>query len=100
MLARLEGREMTRTVYGAHAVTPGEIRQTRVIYSSLSDAETYAKQMSRDDGVLGAVVTSYVLNEPGQRSPVALFVEGVKQAVGYVSDDRTIFAHAPGPRRG
>jgi hypothetical protein len=40
-----------------------------------------------------------VINELGRRTPVALYVRGVKQTVGYVSDDRTIFAGAHGTRR-
>jgi hypothetical protein len=80
----------TTTVYAVHSVRADEVRPTKFICTELDAAERYAVDMSTDLNVLAAAVTSFVLNEPGTRRSVSLFVDGVKQSVPYISDDREI----------
>jgi hypothetical protein len=80
-------------VYGVHTVRPDEICCTEIIWSAKDKAETYAKDLSTDPGVLAGAVTRYVLNSPGERTPVALFVAGQRQDVPHLSDDRRIAAN-------
>ena len=81
---------MTTTVFAVHTVRADEIRPTKFICTRLEAAEQYAKDMSTDPGVLGAAVSSFVLDQPGTRRGVALYVDGVRQAAPYVSNDRQI----------
>ena len=46
-----------------------------------------------DPGILAAIVTRFVLDQLGTRQAVALYVQGVKQQVPYVGDDRVIHAN-------
>jgi hypothetical protein len=80
----------TTTVYAVHTVRADEVRPTKFISTDMDAAERYAADMSTDPNVLAAAVTSFVLNEPGTRRGVSLFVDGVKQARPYVSDNRKI----------
>ena len=80
-------------VYAVHAVRPDEICATEVIFTGQDNAETYAQDLSTDPGVLAGAVTEYVLNSPGERHPVSLFVQGQRQAVPHLSDDRQIAAN-------
>jgi hypothetical protein len=90
-------------VFAVHVVRPAEIRPTELICHQLSDAEQYAADRSMDLDVLAAGVTRFLIGELGTRTPVALYVRGVRQQVPYVSDDRMIHAggaaYAPGVRR-
>ena len=49
-------------------------------------ATTCAKTRSTDEEVQAAAVTSYVVNVPGTRRRVALYVDGVKQKRPYCAD--------------
>lgn len=80
-------------LYAVHAVRPDEICCTEVIWSAKDKAETYAKDLSVDPGVLAGAVTRYMLNSPGERTPVALFVRGQRQEVPHLSDDWRIAAN-------
>ncbi len=79
-------------VYAVHAVCPHEICATEVIWTVQSDAEKWACELSSDPGVLAGAVTWFVLNSPGERRAVALFVQGERQQVPHLSDDRRIGA--------
>ena len=83
---------MTR-VYAVHAVRPDEICATEVIWTTKSEADQYAKELSTDPGVLAGAVTRFVLNSPGERTPIALYVNGTRQQVPHLSDDRQIAAN-------
>lgn len=84
---------MRGEVYGVHAIRPQEISATALLCSTVAKAERYAKELSADPGVLGAAVTRYTVDEQGHRTAVALYVNGVKQHVPYVSDDRRLWAN-------
>ncbi|MDQ2707568.1 MAG: hypothetical protein M3Z25_08000 [Actinomycetota bacterium] len=83
-------------VYGVHAVRLREICATQFITANLTVAEQYAGVMSNDPGVLAAAVTRYVMDVEGQHRAAALYVEGVRQQVPHVSDDRRICANGHG----
>ena len=89
----------TKVVYGVHAVRPDEICATHLITSTLQAAEAEAVALSNDPGVLASVVTRFELDVLGIRTPVAMFVKGLRQQVGHCSDDRTIFAGGWSNRR-
>lgn len=80
-------------VYAVHAVCPDEICATEVIWTAESDAEKWAHALSTDPGVLAAAVTWFALDSPGERRAVALFVQGKRQQVPHLSDDRRIGAN-------
>ncbi|WP_156993820.1 hypothetical protein [Pseudonocardia acaciae] len=80
-------------VYAVHAVRPEMICSTEVIWTLQDDAETYAHDLSTDPGVLAGAVTEFVLNTPGDRHPTALYVNGQRQEVPHLSDDRKIAAN-------
>lgn len=82
-----------RTVYAVHAVRAEEICATEVIWTSQDKAEVHAAAVSTDPDVLAGAVTEYVLNTPGDRHPVALFVKGERQEVPHISDNRKIAAN-------
>ncbi len=75
-------------MYGVHVVMPGEVRPTAALFSDEARALEYA---STDDGVLGATVTKFVIDQLGSRGDVVLYVAGQRQALPFVSDDRTPF---------
>jgi hypothetical protein len=79
-------------VFAVHAVRPDEIRPTQMICQKLSAAEKYAAGLSTEPDVLAAGVTRFILDELGTRTPIALYVRGIRQKVPYVSDDRKIHA--------
>lgn len=85
-----------KVVYGVHAIRPREICATQFISARRAAAEKYAKEVSTDPGVLAAAVTSYVMDAEGQHRSEALYVDGTRQEVPYVSDDRRINAHGHG----
>lgn len=80
-------------VFGVHSVRPDEIYATEVIWTSQEPAEVYAKDLSTDPGVLAGAVTRFVVNSPGERKPVALYVAGQRQGVPHLSDDRKVAAN-------
>jgi hypothetical protein len=80
-------------VYAVHAVKPAEICATEVIFTGQDKADHWAAQVSTDPEVLAGAVTRYVLNSPGERTPVSLFVKGQRQAVAHLSDDRAVAAN-------
>lgn len=84
---------VSTTVYGVHSATAAEVCATAALWSTLSRAEAHAKDLSTDPGVLGAAVTRFVINEPGHRTAVALYVNGKRQEAPYVSDDRRLWAN-------
>jgi hypothetical protein len=84
---------MGDVLYAVHAVRPEEICATEVVFNSPQKAEDYARAVSTDPGVLAGAVTRYRLNSPGQRTPTALFVNGERQQVPHLSDDRQIAAN-------
>jgi hypothetical protein len=86
-----------QSVYGLHSVKADEVMATEIICSVLGEAEEYARMVSGDPGVLAAAVTCYQVDAPGRRSAVALYVQGRRQQVPYVSDDRRISANSRGP---
>ena len=86
-------RELVGQIYGVHAIQAQEITATVLLCRTQRRAEAYAKDLSTDPGVLGAAVTRYVIDEPGHRTAVALYVNRVKQQVPYVSDARDLWAN-------
>ena len=82
-----------QTVFAVHAVRPDEICATEAIWTTQRSAETYAKELSNDPGVLAGAVTRFTLNSPGQRTPIALYVTGTRQEVPHLSDNRQIAAN-------
>lgn len=81
-------------IYAVHVVRANEVRTTELICSNVEDAEVNAAALSQDPGVLAAAVTRFTVDSPGTRSAVALYVEGTRQVVPYVSDDRRICGSA------
>jgi hypothetical protein len=77
-------------VFGVHVVRPNEVGPTKLICTVLVEADRWAADLSQDEGVLGAAVTRFGLDQPGIRSPVSLWVGGKRQQVPYVSDCRGI----------
>jgi len=86
-------------VLAVHAVRPEEISATEVIFQFLTMAEAYADALSTDPGVLAGGVTRFSVDEPGTRSAVALYVQGERQRLPFVSNDRSTFANGHGPAR-
>jgi hypothetical protein len=79
-------------VFAVHTVLAAEVRPTELICHDRGDAEQYAAELSAGPGVLAAGVARFVLDKRGTRRAVALYVQGVRQQVPYVSDDRAIHA--------
>jgi hypothetical protein len=84
---------VSTSVYTVHAVRPEEICATEVIFNSPEQAEDWARAVSTDPDVLAGAVTRYRLNAPGERKPVALFVNGERQEIPHLSNDRQIAAN-------
>lgn len=85
--------QQRRFVYAVHAVTAEEVCATEVVYSGLADADKWAEAVSTDPGVLAGAVARYTMDSPGERHPESLFVQGVRQEVPHLSDDRTVAAN-------
>ena len=83
-------------IYGVHAVRSREICATQFVTARLEAAEKYARVMSTDPGVLAAAITRYVMETEGLHSPAALYVQGKRQQVPHVSDDRRVNANGHG----
>jgi hypothetical protein len=88
-----EPRDERRFVYAVYAVRADEVTATELVCGQLAGAEEYAASLSTDPGVLAAAVTRYLVDAPGERKPLVLFVAGKRQQVPYVSDDRRVFAN-------
>jgi hypothetical protein len=82
-----------KPVYAVHAVRPHEICATEVVFTTPENADSYATEVSTDPGVLAGAVTRYVLDTPGERHPMSLFVKGERQQVPHLSDDRQVAAN-------
>ncbi|WP_169747875.1 hypothetical protein [Pseudonocardia acaciae] len=80
-------------VFAVHAVHPRQIRGTDTVWTAEDDAEERASKVSTDPDVLAAAVTRFTLNTPGERHPAALYVDGVRQRLPHISDDRRVLAN-------
>lgn len=91
------------SVYAVHAVRPDAICSTEVIFTSPEEADGYAAEVSTDPEVLAGAVTRYVLDTPGERHPLSMYVKARRQEVPHLSDDRAVAANGyvrhPTPRR-
>jgi hypothetical protein len=65
---------------------------TEVVFTDEGRACGHAALLSQDDDVLAAGVVRFTINELGTRAGIALFVDGQRQKVPYVSDCRTIYS--------
>ena len=90
----------SKVVYGVHSIRPDEISATELVCTSPEAAEDYARKLSTDPGVLAGAVTRFVLDTAGQRTAVALYVDGTRQCAPYVSDNRRVYANGHGADRG
>lgn len=79
-----------KCVWTVHATLPNEVRPTEAVFGQERAACTHARLVSEDPGVLAASVARFTIDELGTRKSVAMFVEGKRQQVPYVSDCRTI----------
>jgi hypothetical protein len=79
-------------VWTVHVVKASEVRPTEVVFTDEGRACGHAALLSQDDGVLAAGVVRFTINELGTRAGIALFVDGQRQKVPYVSDCRTIYS--------
>jgi hypothetical protein len=82
---------MGAKVFTVHVTLESEVRPTQAVFLEEHRACAYAADVSRDDEVLAASVVGFTLGELGSHSGVALFVEGTRQLLPYVSDCRTVF---------
>lgn len=86
-------RETVGQVYGVHTVRADEVSATACIWSTLKRAEGHAQALSGDPGVLGAAVTRFLVDQPGVRTAVSLWVAGQRQEAPYISNDRRVWAN-------
>lgn len=89
--------KIEKILYGVHAVRARDICATQFVTGRLAAAEKYAKVMSADPGVLAAAVTRYVMETEGQHRAEALYVDGKRQEMPHISDNRRICANGHGP---
>jgi len=80
------------TSWGVHAARKSLsgkviVAPTEALWSSEAQALKDAYETSRDEGVLGAGVTRYGV-DARTHSRVALYKDGVRQKLPYVTDDR------------
>jgi hypothetical protein len=87
-----ERRRGGKLVWTVHVTLPDEIRPTDAVFGTEQAACTRARQMSKDAEILAASVVRFTIDELGTRSGVAMFVQGKRQMVPYVSDCRSIYA--------
>lgn len=85
-----------KILYGVHAVRARDICATQFVTGRVAAAEKYAKVMSTDPGVLAAAVTRYVMETEGQHRAEALYVNGERQEMPYISNDRRVLANGHG----
>jgi hypothetical protein len=81
-----------KLVWAVHVTLVNEVRPTDSAFGTEQAACTHAREMSKDAEVLAASVVRFTLDELGTRKGVAMFVEGKRQLVPYVSDCRSIHA--------
>ena len=81
-----------RYVWTVHSTLPNEVRPTDAVFRTEEAACTHARAMSKDVEVLAASVVRFTVDELGTRKGVAMFVDGERQLVPYVSDCRRIYA--------
>jgi hypothetical protein len=81
-----------KRVWAVHATLQDEVRPTEVIFTDEETACAHARAMSKDTEVLAASVVRFTLDELGARRGVAMFVQGKRQMVPYVSDCRSVYA--------
>jgi nitrous oxide reductase accessory protein NosL len=74
-----EAVEPTRYLYAVHSTRVGGASAVEVLFSSETEARTYAVSRSTDFHVLASVITRYVLGQLGTRHPVGWFVDGKPQ---------------------
>jgi hypothetical protein len=82
-----------RYVWAVHTTLPSEIRPTDAVFGTEEAACARACEMSTDAEVLAASVVRFAVDELGTRRGVAMFVDGQRQMVPYVSDCRGIYAN-------
>ena len=87
-----ERRRGGKLVWAVHATLPNEVRPTDAVFGTEEAACTHARAMSKDVEVLAASVVRFTVDELGTRKGVAMFVDGERQLVPYVSDCRGIYA--------
>lgn len=92
--------EVVGQIYGVHAIKADEISATAMLCSTLAKAEAYATQLSTDPGVIAAAVTRYMVDEQGRRTAIALYVDGKRQEVPWISNDRQVLANGWSPSHG
>jgi len=85
-------RGRVSTSWGVHAARRSlsgkvSVGPTEALWSSEAKALRAAYESSKDEGVLGASVTVYGV-DAGTHSRVALYKDGVRQQLPYVTDDR------------
>lgn len=88
-LARRRGGKL---VWAVNTTMPDEVRPTEAVFGTEEEACTHARAMSTDPGTLAASVVRFTLDELGTRKGVAMYVDGERQFVPYVSDCRRIYA--------
>jgi hypothetical protein len=87
-----ERRRGGKLVWTVHVTLVDEVRPTEAVFGREQAACTHARAMSKDTGVLAASVVRFAIDELGTRKGVAMFVQGERQMVPYVSDCRSIYA--------
>jgi hypothetical protein len=75
-------------VWTVHAARADNVGHVEAVYSKAETACDHARARSEDLGVLAAAVTRFTVDVMGTRSGSALYVNGTRQAVPYVSDSR------------
>jgi hypothetical protein len=94
--AEWERRRGGKLVWAVHVTLVNEVRPTDAVFGGEQAACAHARAMSKDTEVLAASVVRFTIDELGTRKGVAMFVEGKRQLVPYVSDCRSIY---PGGRK-
>jgi hypothetical protein len=82
-----------RYVWTVHITLANEVRPTEAVFRRENSACARAREMSKDTEVLAASVVRFTVDELGTRTGVAMFVNGQRQMVPYVSDCRGIYAN-------
>jgi hypothetical protein len=91
-----ERRRGGKLVWAVHVTLVNEVRPTEAVFGREQAACAHAREISQDTEVLAASVVRFTIDELGTRRGVAMFVEGKRQLVPYVSDCRRIY---PGGRK-
>ena len=87
-----ERRRGGKLVWAVHVTLANEVRPTDAVFGREQAACSHAREMSKDTEVLAASVVRFTVDELGTRSGVAMFVQGKRQFVPYVSDCRAIYS--------